>query len=153
MKLGFVRSQADPCLFIQRNEQQEIIMLALCHVDDTQIAGTEAELDRFKQELCERFNIKDLGKMKKHLGVTYNWNHNVTGPRVTITMKDLICEIISMMEEHIKSPVPLRKSPASDRMTLDSGTGEEIDAKKYRSIVGKAMFVVTKILIEAANAV
>ena len=66
IKMGFIRSCADPCLLIFRNEQLEVIMLASCHIDDTQIAGEKAELEKFKQELCERFNIKDLGVMKKH---------------------------------------------------------------------------------------
>ena len=47
----------------------------------------------------------------------------------------------------------LRELPALNGITLDKGTWEERDAKKYRSIAGKAMFMVTKMLTEAAYAV
>ena len=63
IKLGFIRSKTDPCLFILKGEDGELNMLALCHVDDTQIAGTEEQLDAFKEGLRKRFKIKDLGEM------------------------------------------------------------------------------------------
>ena len=47
----------------------------------------------------------------------------------------------------------MHKSPAPDRQIIDKGTGKEQDEPKYRSIVDKAMCVVTKMLIKAANTV
>ena len=76
-----MRSKTDPCLFILKNEKGELIMLALCHVNDTQIAGTKVQLDKFKLALKERFKIKDLGEMKRLLGVMYNWEEDQFGPK------------------------------------------------------------------------
>lgn len=82
--MGFIRSKTAPCLFILKNDQGEMIMLASCHVNDTQITGEIAELENFMCNLKKRFNIKDLGKMKKHLGVSYSWEHDKIGPKVVI---------------------------------------------------------------------
>ena len=76
-------------------------MLALCHVNDTQIAGTKVQLDKFKLALKERFKIKDLGEMEKHLGVMYNWEEDKLGPKVVVIMKNLIEELIKITEEHL----------------------------------------------------
>ena len=62
-KLGFTQSKSDLCLFILKNDWNEVIMLVSCHVDDTQITGTVETLTWFKNALKERFNIKDLGKV------------------------------------------------------------------------------------------
>lgn len=51
MKMGFIQSKADPCLFILKDAQGKLLMLASCHVDDTQIAGPEDELEKFKEKL------------------------------------------------------------------------------------------------------
>ena len=105
IKMGFIRSKTDPCLFILKNEQGELIMLASCHVNDTQIAGTEEQLKTFKQGLREWFKIKNLGEMRKHLGVNYSWEEDKQGPKVVVTMHDLIKEIIDITKEHLGTSI------------------------------------------------
>ena len=101
IKMGFIRSKTDSCLFTLRNKKGELIMLTLGLMDNTKTAGTEKQLDKFKATLTERFKIKDLGEIKKHLGVMYNWEEDKFGPKVVITMKDQIGEIIKITESHL----------------------------------------------------
>ena len=88
-----------------------------------------------------------------HLGKTYSWEENKHGPKVVVTMSDLIKEIIDMTKKHIWSSGCPRKIPMPDGVILEAGSEEEKDGSKNCSIAGKAVFVRTKMLIEAANAV
>jgi hypothetical protein len=47
--------------------------LAVGYVDDVLLSGTRKIIDKFKTELRKRFNISELGLLKKHLGVWYDW--------------------------------------------------------------------------------
>ena len=72
-------------------------MIASCHVDDTLVAGTKEAIAEFKAELSERFKLKELGIMTKHLGIKYDWRTDESGETyVVATMDDLITEIIKV---------------------------------------------------------
>ena len=67
IKMGFVQSESDPCLF--QHPQRNIIVLV--YVDDIPIAAQRntGDIAWFKKEFQARFKIKDLGQMSKILGV------------------------------------------------------------------------------------
>jgi hypothetical protein len=49
-------------------------LMAVVHVDDVILVGTKKAIEEFKKQLKERFNISDLGRFKRHLGVWYEWS-------------------------------------------------------------------------------
>jgi hypothetical protein len=49
------------------------------HVDDVIFVGTKKAIEEFKKQLKERFNISDLGRLKEHLGVWYEWSIDKNG--------------------------------------------------------------------------
>ena len=57
--------------------------------------GKNTELEKFKNNLRERFNIKNLGEMKKHLSVTHDWEQDNFRPKVTVRKKNLISNIVT----------------------------------------------------------
>lgn len=65
---GFTASEADPALFIKRDEQGNVV--ALIYVDDCLIAGrSAAELEQIISLLKGIFSIKDLGEPRDFLGI------------------------------------------------------------------------------------
>ena len=65
---GFKASEADPCLYVKREDQEMIVVIIW--VDDLIIAGSCKQIIRdFKASISERFSMKDLGPLKWILGV------------------------------------------------------------------------------------
>jgi hypothetical protein len=90
-KLGFVQSDADPCLLTHPDKN----LTLLVYVDDILIASKSIEsINWFKSEFGKVFKIKDLGEVKKILGV------QVTRDRkkriVKLDQAHYIREILSM---------------------------------------------------------
>ena len=150
------QSLTDPCVFFKKDERGHLALMALTHVDDTLIAGNEEEIKNFKKGISRRFKFRDEGRLKKHLGVSYKWKQDEeTGERlIEATMHTLVDEIISKYQE-IKGSEPKEYStPGKPNEHLRKGTEQEecLHIKEYRSLVGKYMYLVTKILPEGANA-
>jgi hypothetical protein len=54
------------------------------------LVGTKKAIEEFKKQLKELFNISDLGKLKKRLGVWYEWSVDKNGNVILIaSMKKL----------------------------------------------------------------
>jgi hypothetical protein len=65
-KLGFIQSEADPCLLTLPSKK----LIILVYVDDVTIAGPDLDdIQWFKREFGKIFKIKDLGETEKILGV------------------------------------------------------------------------------------
>lgn len=65
---GFIQSDADECLFVKRTATS--ISIIACHVDDFIHASSSLELIRETAEQLKKFfELKDLGPVKKFLGV------------------------------------------------------------------------------------
>jgi hypothetical protein len=71
ISIGFRQSLADPCLYIYT--KKEIIFLF--YIDDIAAAAKSGlELDWFYSKLSARFNTKDLGEIRKILGIRITQN-------------------------------------------------------------------------------
>ena len=68
------QSKVDPCIFYRKDEKTgELILILSVHVDDVIVAGMNEYVEELKIKVKERFNITDLGQLKKHLGVNNKW--------------------------------------------------------------------------------
>jgi len=72
-RMKLEQSLTDPCVFFKKDNEGNLELMALTHVDDTLIAENEEEIENFKKGISERFKFRDEGRLKKHLGVTYEW--------------------------------------------------------------------------------
>ncbi|MEM7291442.1 MAG: reverse transcriptase domain-containing protein, partial [Pseudomonadota bacterium] len=61
---GLIQSLADPCLFIKRGDNDELILLVVIYVDDVLIGGTTDEIKRLKDKVSAKYTIKDLGQLR-----------------------------------------------------------------------------------------
>jgi hypothetical protein len=71
--MGMVQNLADPCAFVKINEGK-IVLIAITHVDDTELCGTKVWIEWFKSNVKQHFNYTDMGKLKRHLGIGMNGN-------------------------------------------------------------------------------
>jgi len=71
--LRFEQSKTDPCIFLKYNQQGRLIMIISTHVDDLLIGGCRGQVDAFYVAFFKYLKIEILGKLKKHLGVWWEW--------------------------------------------------------------------------------
>ena len=73
LKLNLKPSQYDPCLFMNREDDN--IILVTVYVDDLLIATyNKSWLTQIKVSLSESFEMKDLGPVKTCLGIEFKQN-------------------------------------------------------------------------------
>jgi hypothetical protein len=66
--MGFRRSAADPCLYIQGTEPENLVYIAI-YVDDLAIVGSFELATKLQNYLAAEFKMKDMGGIKRFLGV------------------------------------------------------------------------------------
>ena len=125
------QSLTDPCLYFEKDNQENLKLMALTHVDDTLIAGNEKEIKDFKKGILERFKFRDQGILQKHLGVTYEWKHDPkTGERlIEGTMKNLVDEIIKKYKQVMEREPTEYGTAGKPKVSLKRGAEEE---KKFK---------------------
>jgi len=136
---GCSQSKVDPCLFMVR-EDNRITALVVLYVDDCCLCGEPKTVQRIKDTFREAFTIKDLGPIKKYLGVKYE----VTQDGIKINMNDYFKELIKDFE-HDWGQVKEKPTPGINIARTESPeavTKEQHEA--YRSYVGRIMFGVQK---------
>jgi hypothetical protein len=102
----------------------------------------------------KRFNIDILGKLKKHLGVWWTWHKDNNGQvYLEADMKKMRLDIIESFEK-ARPDIKLKKysTPATPGTTLKKNDGEIIQESDYRSVVGKALYLTTRVVQELCNA-
>ena len=152
--MGITQSQAVTCVFIKKVSDGTPLLVAACHVNDTQIAGTPAKIALFKSGVRERLKIKEMGIICKQLGITYSWKTESDGePFVKVTMTNLIDEIIEIVEKNRGKPLKEHIVPALPGQILLARNNKFKDAKLYKTVVGKLMYLVHNLLIDLDNAV
>ena len=66
---GYTRTEADPCVYVQRYPDGKFIILLL-YVDDMLIIGPDVDMiSRLKSNLAKTFDMKDLGSARRILGM------------------------------------------------------------------------------------
>jgi hypothetical protein len=79
--IGMKNSKTDPCVFYLKDDNGETKLTVASHVDNCMMAGTKDALEQFKMDVKTRFNIADLGPLKKHLGIWHNWREEENGEK------------------------------------------------------------------------
>eukprot|EP00253_Pinus_taeda_P027259 PITA_27259 len=67
MKLGFIRSKADPNLYFKVEDDKPLILVM--YVDDLFLIGADPLIHKCRRELTSEFEMKDLGLMRYFLGL------------------------------------------------------------------------------------
>ena len=65
------------------------------HVDDVFMAGKPETLKSIKENIKEKFNISESGKIKKFLGFYYEWGHDSKGTYAKTTMEKDVKKLVA----------------------------------------------------------
>ena len=149
--VGLTQSQVDPCIFyLKKNDI--LVLIVATHVDDCAIGGTPADIQWFKDAIRKHFNIKELGVLKKHLGVWYEWGNDSTGRYLESNMDDFVMGMANDYKTTFGQFPKAATSPALPGTNLRKNEGTPLSHKEFRSIVGKLLYFVKKIGPVCANA-
>ena len=64
-------SNADPCLYSSKNCKYPTVQV-LQYVDDLQILGEDAEVDKLVEDIKGKYQIRDYGHTKSFIGMEIN---------------------------------------------------------------------------------
>ena len=151
-ELKLQQSLSDPCIFYKKNEGKLVLVLVL-YVDDTMCAGERKEVNWAYSMIEKRFKIEKLGKLKKHLGIWWEWKLDKKGNKYLVgKMPNMVKEIGDKFEAATGKRAKRYATPGAPGKTLRKNQGPMIDLDNYRSIVGKIMYYATKIAPDVSNA-
>lgn len=116
-KIRLNQSKADPAVFYKVDNGRPVLLLAM-HIDDTQICGLKKYVQWFMDEFEKHLKINRLGRLRKHLGVWYEFDKDKDGNMaVTLTMPKMIDEI-AQDDRRDRSSVPGRAWSTSEVGTI-----------------------------------
>jgi hypothetical protein len=125
-------------------------------VDDVALGGNPEWIKWFKEGLKKWFGIADLGRLKKHLGIWHEWKHDENGEQcIVATVSKLVRQSIECAEKAVGHEVKKSSVPAAPGSCLEKNAedDETIMETECRSVVGKSVCLVTKLLVEGSNPV
>ena len=134
---GFIQSKFDYSLFTKSSGN--MFMVLLVYVDDIVITGNDVnEIERFKVFLKNKFQIKDLGKLKYFLGIEVLENENGVCLSQRKYCLDLLHEYGLLAAKHVDAPLP-------ENTTLNHIETEDDKALSnvgnYQKLVGKLIYL------------
>ncbi len=147
-KLGLQQSEHEPCLFYERGDHGFVILTV--YVDDLLMMGTDtARVNYLKLKLKELYEIKDLGEIKRFLGMDIV--REGTGA-MRITQREYIREIVegAKLGEANTKPTPMVRF--GNFPTVKEGDYLP-NITEFKSILGKLQFLATHTRPDIAHAV
>ena len=131
--LGMTRNPADDCIYVRR-EGGHLLIIAL-YVDDLLIAcSDESMLSKTKNDLSERFKMKDLGESRIILGM------DITRDRSARTLSVCQSRYAQKVIERFGLGSARGQSTPMDP-TIDLGLSDTAITEPYREAIGSLMYL------------
>lgn len=152
-KMGFIPTQADPCLYVKKRNE-EVVCRMLLYVDDILIAGNRHEITVAKKQLSQVFDMTDEGEPRHFLGVKITRNRE----KKSISLDQAAyCEKLLKRFQHNDcntAPTPAVESRLSKEMcpTSDEQAKDMADVP-YREAIGALLYLSTATRPDIAYAV
>lgn len=90
--LGFVKSKADPCLYVLHRGDEIVYMLL--YVDDIIMSSNKPSLlDELVNRFNDRFKMKDLGRPERFMGI--NLIYAEDGKSLSLDQADYVAQILN----------------------------------------------------------
>lgn len=146
---GAIPSTADPCVYHVKGDKGESIIIA--YVDDILIMSREdEEIKRLKSHLSVRFEVKDLGTVKRCLGLEFSRKKDA----VTISQKGYLLDVLNKFGMSECRPVATPMEPgvklSANGSTEDESKGTSVP---YRELIGGLMYLPVGTRPDIAHAV
>ena len=142
------KKTADPSLYFRLNKQGERVIW-MTWVDDCFVCGKKKNVDPAVNEMEEVFDCDNVGEMNEYVGThvkrdVENLELRLVQPVIIQSFRDEF----GIKQSNVKTPAENRKVLPTEGELLD-----EAEHKKYRSGVGKLMYLATWSRPDLANAV
>lgn len=134
LQLGYRRSKIEPCMYTKIQEKLKTIVTL--YVDDFFIFSNDSkETKHLKDVLGSHFKLKDLGEIKRCLGVnvTFNKSERI----VTLSQKDYIDQLLNKFNMSDCKPV---QTPMEARLQM-SNDESSVGKFPYQQIIGCLMYL------------
>jgi Reverse transcriptase (RNA-dependent DNA polymerase) len=131
---NFKVSGADSSLFIKHNTNGTTVVLV--YVDDIIVTGNnQIEIDCVKKDLKQKFEIKDLGKLKYFLGIEITHSQK----RLFISQRKYV---LDLLKETGKLGCKPAKTPIETNIKLNIENSEPLkDINHFQRLVGKLIYL------------
>ncbi|KAG9455261.1 hypothetical protein H6P81_008165 [Aristolochia fimbriata] len=153
--IGFARSNADHCVYLQRFNDGDYIILTL-YIDDMLIAGTNMKkIDDLKKWLANQFSMKDLGEAKQLLGMQIT--RDKKKKKLSLSQEGYVKKDLERFNMHESKAVTTTLG-SQFKLSKEQGakSDEEIAQMRtmpYASAIGSLMYAMVSTRPDIAHAV
>jgi len=103
IKAKYNRCEYDSCVYFKQSNDPAYLLL---YVDDMLIAsGNKTHVQKLKAQLKKEFNVKDLGEVKKILGMKITRDRG--SGRLWLSQKNYVLKVLKRFNMAEARPVPL----------------------------------------------
>ena len=104
------------------------------------MVGKPETLEKIKEMIKLNFIIQKYRKLKKFLGVYYEWVRDAKGSYTKTTMEKDVNKLVEVYKKYTGIDVKVQKTPvAPDTTPSKSNFEEPQDIYKYRSLMRQSM--------------
>lgn len=138
--LGFKRSKLDKCMYIAHDDEEQVKLLMVIHVDDLLVQGTEESLQWFQDQLSTIYTITESTD-GEYLGLGITRDKGTGG--VILSQARQIKELAVEYKQEAFLPGGGRQvaTPSASGEKLSLLT-DKVQHNGYRTLVGKLGFIV-----------
>ena len=131
---GFQKSLSESTLYVKKLDDD--VLIVSLYVDDLLVTGSNLQqIERFKQDMMQAFEMSDLGLMSFFLGMEIKQSRGV----IFIGQEKYAKEILKkfQMENCKPTTTPMNQK---DKFSKEDGTAR-VDEEKYRSLIGCLLYL------------
>ena len=141
--LKFSRCEVDQAVFFRRNEEKNLLIIVLVHVDDCSIvASSQPLIDRFKIEITKHVEITDLGALHWILGIEVQRVREER--KILLSQRSYIDSILRRYGLDDLKPISTPMDPNARLTSAQSPTTSDDIAKMrdvpYHEAIGSLMY-------------
>ena len=70
-KLGFTRCKSEPCVYVKKDYNNNVICILAIYVDDILIAGRNKTINKIKEDIKSKFELSDVGLVDFIIGIKF----------------------------------------------------------------------------------
>ena len=131
---GFVQSDADPCVFVKK-EEVSVIIIAV-YVDDLiLITDCMQRMSEIKKFLSEKFKMKDLGKLHYCLGITVDQKDGFVKIHQEHYIQKILFKYGLAEAKSISTPADINV-----KLQKEDGTSKNVNGSMYQSMIGSLLY-------------
>ena len=128
----------DACLFTLETNNQVVLLVGV-HVDDLTITGSQQHVTWFKQQMCKRFKMEDLGQPGRILGINIEYFNDGS---IHLNQEPFITRILKQFHMKEANSVSTPKKANLSLSKNDTAKPQDEPTKfPYRVFVASLLFL------------